>query len=127
MTLLTESFKNRLKQLAGILNENTKKSFDPSYKLTFADDNNLDKAKNDIIQDIMQHMKHVADYFGTDKTDELNFLITAIKNCKNADECNALLEKTSQWFYDNTDIYTDMGPSKITRDKMGIDKFGNPL
>jgi hypothetical protein len=108
----------RIQQLAGIISEsNSLRKFDPGYKLTYYEDNNLEKAKTDIIQDAMEHIKYVALYFGTDKANELNSLLMSIKNASDAEELGSLLGKISDWFYDNTDIRTEMGPSKMEKEK----------
>ena len=103
----------RMQQLAGILKENSGlRKFDPGYKLTYQEDNDLEKAKSDIIQDAMEHIKYIAEYFGTDKADELYSLLMSIKNASDAEELGSLLGKISDWFYDNTDIHTEMGVGK---------------
>jgi len=115
--LLSEEFR-RMQKLAGILTEEKeKRTFDPTYKFTYDVDNDLDKAKETIIQDANQHIKHVADYFGTDKADELHKLITLVKNAKDADEAGKLLDQISDWFYSNTDVYTEFGKSKLELDQ----------
>jgi Protein of unknwon function (DUF3008) len=106
---------NKIYRFKDFVNESENKTFDPSYKLTYADDNDLEKAKRDIIEDAMQHIKHIAEYFGTDKADELYGIIENIKNSKNEDELSELLDNISSWFYNNTDIDTESGPSKIKR------------
>lgn len=93
------------------------RKFDPSYKLTYYEDNDLEKAKSDIIKDSMEHIKYVAEYFGMDKADNLHLLLTRVKNANNPEELGILLNKISQWFYDNTDIETDMGSSKMERNR----------
>jgi len=108
----------RMQQLAGLLKEDSGlRKFDPGYKLTYYEDNDLEKAKSDIIQDAMEHIKYIAEYFGTDKANELHSLLMSIKNASDAEELGSLLSKISDWFYDNTDIHTEMGPSKMEKEK----------
>jgi hypothetical protein len=115
--ILSEEFR-RMQKLAGILTEDKeKRTFDPTYKFTYDVDNNLDKVKETIIQDANQHIKYIADYFGTDKADELYKLITLVKNAKDADEVGKLLDQISDWFYSNTNIYTEFGKSKLDIDR----------
>jgi len=133
MSKIDPTFKSNLNEDFGSNNKSTSNKMDAEHygllyndhndeieyrepDFTFAEDNDMNKAKNDISNSVKKYMKYIADTYGTDAAADLWRIVENIMKSNDIDEISDLLYTISEWFHTNAYVSTLYGASKKKSD-----------